>query len=475
MTSLSFDVKPASELLAAARPSWLDRWGAFAAGLTFADLPAPVVERAKLVLLDCIGVIAAGMQEPECRALVGRMAETGGPGDCPAIGAGRGFAAGPAAFLNGVAGTMLELDEGNQYARGHPAIHVLPAILAAGPRLTSSGTDLLTALALGYEIGSRIGIAAKLLVATHPHGTWGTAGAALGVAHLNRADAAAMIETLNIASTLGLATSRRTMLEGGTVRNAYAGVSNQLGLTAWDLAASGFVGETDGVGSVFGGVIATDFRPALMVEELGERWEIARNYFKRHAACRYTHGALDALGDIVDQAGGRIAPADVATIEVDTYVWAAQLNGPEPKNMLAAKFSLPFALATFLANGAATPDAFRDGAREDAATRDLARRVTVREDKDLTARLPGLRPARVRLTLTDGRSFAAEALTNKGDTEDPYSPEEVRAKFADLAVPVWGASHAAAIADCVETIDRAADLSTLTRLLSAPAVAGGSA
>ncbi|MBP2296150.1 MmgE/PrpD family protein [Azospirillum rugosum] len=475
MTSLSFDVKPASELLAAARPSWLDRWGAFAAGLTFADLPAPVVERAKLVLLDCIGVIAAGMQEPECRALAGRMAETGGAGDCPAIGAGRGFAAGPAAFLNGVAGTMLELDEGNQYARGHPGIHVLPAILAAAPRQTSSGADLLTALALGYEIGSRIGIAAKLLVTTHPHGTWGTAGAALGVAHLNRADAAAMIETLNIASTLGLATSRRTMLEGGTVRNAYAGVSNQLGLTAWDLAASGFVGETDGVGSVFGGVIATDFRPELMVEELGERWEIARNYFKRHAACRYTHGALDALGDIVARAGGRIAPADVAAIEVDTYVWAAQLNGPEPKNMLAAKFSLPFALATFLANGAATPDAFRDGAREDAATRDLARRVTVREDRDLTARLPGLRPARVRLTLADGRSFAAEALTNKGDTEDPYSPDEVRAKFADLAAPVWGAAHAAAIADCVESIDRAADLSTLTRLLSAPAVAGGSA
>ncbi|AWJ86364.1 2-methylcitrate dehydratase (plasmid) [Azospirillum sp. TSH58] len=478
MTSLSFDVKPASALLAAARPSWLDRWGTFAAGLTFADLPAPVVERAKLVLLDCVGVIVAGMQEPECRALAARLAETGGPGgpgaDCPAIGAGRGFAAGSAAFLNGVAGTMLELDEGNQYARGHPAIHVVPALLAAGPRRKATGADLLTALALGYEIGSRIGIAAKLLVTTHPHGTWGTAGAALAVAHLNRADAAMMIETLNIASTLGLATSRRTMLEGGTVRNAYAGLSNQLGLTAWDLAASGFVGETDGVGSVFGGVIATDFRPELMVEELGTRWEIARNYFKRHAACRYTHGALDALGDIVARAGGRIDPAEVAAIEVDTYVWAAQLDGPEPKNMLAAKFSLPFALATFLANGAATPDAFRDGARQDAATRELARRVTVREDRGLTARLPGLRPARVRLTLADGRRFEAEALTNKGDTEDPYSPDEVRAKFADLAGPVWGASHAAAIADCVASIDRAADLSTLTRLLSAPAAAGGS-
>ena len=75
MTSLSFDVKPASALLAAARPSWLDRWGTFAAGLTVSDLPAPAVERAKLVLLDCVGVIAAGMQEPECRALAARLAQ----------------------------------------------------------------------------------------------------------------------------------------------------------------------------------------------------------------------------------------------------------------------------------------------------------------------------------------------------------------------------------------------------------------
>lgn len=471
MTTLTYNVVPATELLAGGRPDWLDRWGAFAADLRFDSLPPAVVDRSKLVLLDCIGAIAAGMQEPETRTLAARLSALDGAGEAgsPAIGAGRRFAPGTAAFLNGVAGTMLELDEGNQYARGHPGIHVMPAALAAAALRGASGADLLAALALGYEIGSRIGIASKLLVTMHPHGTWGTVGAALAVAKLNGADAAAMIETINIASTLGLATSRRTMLEGGTVRNSYAGFSNQLGLMAWELAASGFVGETDGVRTVYGSVIAQDFRPDEMTAELGERWEIARNYFKRHAACRYTHGALDALGDIVAQAGGRIDPDAVESVEVDTYVWAAQLNGPEPKNMLAAKFSLPFALATFLVNGAATPAAFRDAAREDARTRALTRRVTVREDAALTAKLPGLRPARVRVTLTDGRSFAAEALTNKGDTEDPYSPDEVRAKFAELAGPVWGAAHAADIAACVEAIDRAPDLTTLTRLLAASA------
>ncbi len=197
-----------------------------------------------------------------------------------------------------------------------------------------------------------------------------------------------------------------------------------------------------------------------MTAELGERWEIARNYFKRHAACRYNHGALDALSAIVRQAGG-LKTQDIASIHVDTYVWAAQLDHPEPANMLAAKFSMPFSLATFIVNGAASLDAFRDDAREDAATRDLARRVTIAEDPALTAKLPGLRPARVAVTLKDGRVLKAEALTNKGDTEDPYSADEVRAKFMEVAGAVIGAERARAIVNAAMALESAATLDGL--------------
>ena len=468
MTIVAQNVVPASVLLRQGQPDWLGQWGEFAESLRFADLPAPVVERAKLVLLDCIGAIAAGMQEPEMRRLVRRMAqrEAGADGQAPVIGAGRRMSPLLAALLNGTAGTMLELDEGNQYARGHPAIHVIPAALAAGERLTVTGQDLLLAIALGYEIGSRIGIASKLRVTMHPHGTWGTVGAALAVAKLEQASAAQAVETINIASSFGLSTSRRTMLEGGTVRNSYAGFSNQLGLMAWELQASGFVGEADGIGTVYGTVIADNFRPEEMVLELGERWEIARNYFKRHAACRYTHGALDALSEIVRKAGGNIDPAAIREVEVDTYVWAAQLDSVEPKNMLAAKFSLPFALATFIVNGAASVPAFREEAQANAVARDLARRVTVREDASLTAMLPGLRPARVRVHLFDGKTLSAEVLTNKGDTEDPYSPDEVRDKFRELVEPVWDREHAARLLAQIEGIDRTTDIRGLTSLLA---------
>jgi 2-methylcitrate dehydratase PrpD len=449
-----------------ARPQWLDRWAGFATGLTIDQVSPHVLARTKQVLFDCIGAIAAGAQESEVQRLTERLCRrSGGDAGVPVIGGRRRAASGTAAFLNGTAGTMLEIDEGNQFARGHPGIHVVPAVLAAAEELGSSGAEVLIALVLGYEIGSRIGIASKLRVTMHPHGTWGTVGAAVAVARLHGASAEQMAEVINVSSTLGLATSRRTMLEGGTVRNSFAGFSNEIGLRAWDMVDAGFVGEADGVGTIYGTVIADQFEPEQMIADLGTRWEIARNYFKRHAACRYTHASLDALQSVL--AGfGELKADDIDRIEVDTYVWAAQLNSPLPRNMLAAKFSLPFSLATTIVNGAATIEAFRDEARRDAATLNLAKRIIVREDVALTAMLPSLRPARLKIMLKDGRVLSAEALTNKGDTEDPYSAAEVEEKFHEVAGSVWDGDHRAAILAAVDGLTDAADIRALSQLLA---------
>jgi 2-methylcitrate dehydratase PrpD len=450
-----------------ARPRWLDRWADFATTMTAEALPRDVAARTKQVLFDCIGAIAAGAQEPEMQRLTERLCRGFGNDTAAVIGAGRRASFGIAAFLNGTAGTMLEIDEGNQFARGHPGIHVVPAVLAAAEELGSSGSDVLLAIVLGYEIGSRIGLASKLRVTMHPHGTWGTVGAAVAVAKLHNATREQMAEVINVASTLGLATSRRTMLEGGTVRNTFAGFSNEIGLRAWEMVDAGFVGEADGIGTIYGTVIADRFQPDEMIAALGSRWEITRNYFKRHAACRYNHGALDALQSLVAKAGGHLKPDDIDRIDVDTYSWAAQLDSQKPRNMLAAKFSLPFSLATAIVNGAASIAAFRDDARRDAVTLALAERIAVREDKVFTAMLPGLRPARVKITLVDGRVLCAEAFTNKGDAEDPYSAEEIRDKFREVAASVWSDQHCSAILEAVENLDRSPDLRALSRLLTA--------
>jgi len=312
---------------------YLETVSTFVADTKFGDLPPPAVDRAHRVFADTLAAIGAGAREPEVQALRGRMVPVEG-GASSVIGTGIRTEPAKAAFLNGTAGTFLELDEGNQYSRGHPGIHAIPAALAWGEAHGASGAEVLTAAVLGYEIGARIGIAAKILPTMHPHGTWGTVGAAVAVAKLAGATPDQVREAINVASTLGLATSRQTMLQGGTVRNSFAGFSGQLGIMAWQMVESGITGEADGLSTIWGTVISTDWQPEEMVRELGTRWEIARNYFKRHACCRYNHGALDALATIVGDRGG-LSADDVAKVTVETYSLAAQLSDTSPKNTLA--------------------------------------------------------------------------------------------------------------------------------------------
>jgi len=439
---------------------YLDKLTTFICNSKFGDFPGEVVERAREVVADSLAVIAAGAQEEEVKNMTARMVPIGGREEATVIGTVRRTEAAKAALINGTAGTFLELDEGNQFGRGHPGIHVIPAALAVSEERSFSGRDFLTALVLGYEIGTRIGIACKLRMSMHPHGTWGTVGAAVAVAKLMGYDKAKMREIINVSSSLGLATSRKTMLEGGTVRNVYAGVSNYMGILAHDLIESGFTGEADGLKTVYGSVVSETFNTEVMVEDLGTRYEIARNYFKRHACCRYNHGTLDALGEIV--AKKALTPEDVDRVDVETYSLAAQLCDQNPQNMLAGKFSIPFAVATTIVHGSTGVESFRPQVIHDPAVKDLAHRVFVTEDPKLTAMMPKFRPSRVKVKLRDGSSLEAEAITNKGDTEDPYSGEELRAKYFDLARLTWKREVAEAIHAEVMKLESLADLKGLT-------------
>ena len=93
-----------------------------------------------------------------------------------------------AALIHGLAGTTLEMDEGNQFAKGHPAMHVFPALISAAQSelLPSpvSGKDFITAFVIGYDVGARIGLSSQLRSSMHPHGTWGVVGASSAIGSL---------------------------------------------------------------------------------------------------------------------------------------------------------------------------------------------------------------------------------------------------------------------------------------------------
>src|SRR5258708_4826973 len=163
------------------RPEYLKKLAALCADASLETLGPAVVDRARWIIADSIPVIAAGMQMPEMKALVATHLKGSPAGTAWVFGAGRGASPIDAALLNGTAGTWLELDEGNLFAKGHPGIQVVPAAVAAAQELGAKGSDLLAAVALGYEISSRIHRAANVKLAVHPHGTYGVIGAALAV------------------------------------------------------------------------------------------------------------------------------------------------------------------------------------------------------------------------------------------------------------------------------------------------------
>src|SRR5688572_13668385 len=175
------------------RPDYLQRLARFAAETKLSDITAPARERARWVLADCIPVIAAGMQQPEMKAFASRQLANAAPGDAWVIGTGRRAAALDAALLNGTAGTWLELDEGNLFAKGHPGIQVVPAAVALAQQTDASGADLLAAVALGYETSARVSRGAQTRLSIHPHGTYGVIGAAVAGARLKGFDAQRML------------------------------------------------------------------------------------------------------------------------------------------------------------------------------------------------------------------------------------------------------------------------------------------
>lgn len=440
-----------------AAPEYLHRLAAFAAEAPLSSVPQAVRDRARVVLADTIPVIGAGMRVAEMQRLAASHLAGGGAGDAWVIGTGKRARPGDAAWLNGMAGTWLELNEGNLHARGHPSIQVVPAAIAAAQQLDAPGRDLLAAIIVGYECCARIARAGFVRLAIHPHGTWGVIGAAVAVARLMRFDVARMIETINMAATLGLATSRQTLLEGATVRNPFTGHSGRMGWEIPELVAAGFTGQADAPGAIMGGVISDTFDPAKVVDGLGDEWLLPRGYLKLNPTGRYVHAAFDALDDATEHHGAEFAADAVARIDVRAYKLAAMLSGQEIGSSFGSRFSIPFALATRIVHGHAWLEAFDDAAVANTNVQALARRVFVEEDAAHTAAYPATQRCDLRVQLRDGRVVAGHCEIMKGELELPHSSDALRAKFFRLAEPLWGARVSATLHDAchdVEAIER---------------------
>jgi len=443
----------------------VERLGVFAAELSLHDLPERVRDALALTVLDTLGVGMAGGLTPELGRL--RSAWSLPPGPAHLWGATTGTDIATATMLNGTAVCCLELDEGNKYARGHPAAHVVPVAVAVAERLRCSGPRLLTAILAGYEVAARFGRACAPRPGLHPHGNWGAIGAAAAVGVLYGLDPARLAAAIDSAGGLVLATGFESALVGSFVRNTWVGHAGVAGLTAANLARAGLATVDGTAASTLGSLLGT-IDPAQLVEDLGSRFDITGGYAKRHASCSYTHPPADAALEI-RTAHPDLAVADIDEVVVETHRLAAPLSRTAVPTRLAAMFSIPYVVAVALREGACRPASFDDEARRDPDLASLAAKVRVEHRPELDERLPAERAARVHVRLRDGRQLSAEVPNPVGDAAyHPFGRPEIQAKLAQL-LPAGLSDRVVAVADELWTAPDAAEV--LARLSEAAGAA----
>lgn len=402
------------------------------------DAPEAVRDRLPIVLLDTVGVCIRGSETEYIEQVADGMAALGrGPlsaGGATVFATGDRRDVAQAALLNAAAGTTLELDEGNQQS-AHPGIHTVVPALAAAQHADATGEELLESILVGYEVGARLGdVIRPMKSGLHPHGGWAAVSAAVAVGRLRSFDAETMADAIRNAVNPFIVGHWQAAFEGATVRNFYTGLSCQHGIVAATLAEQGVTGVHGAIEECLLPYTAADAVTDELLapfETFGGEYYLTSSYVKVHAACRYAHAPIEALAAI--QADVDIDPDDVARIEVRTFELGTTLDRTDPDNVLSAKFSTPFALATRLHTGRSDAEAFTPELVEDGAIQSLASRVELVADEAFESRAAdGKWGAAVTVETADGTTHTVTREDARGGGETPFTREEILGKFDSL-------------------------------------------
>ena len=436
----------------------------FVSEADLSSIPDPVIQHAKLVLLDTLGVIAAGSTSEGVERLSFRMSQCR-PAEMSATCPGRPEDFDPihAAMLNGMAGSTLEYEEGNSKARGHPAIQIVPAVMAAAESAGLSGARLIAGLICGYEVACRVSRACDLREGLHPTGTWGAIGSALGVGSLHRRSPDALVQIANIAASYTISPYVKNAFVGRNVSCTFAGMVNHVGLMANVFFDSGILADPESFEMTFSHFVSEHFNPEELTAGLGEAYAISDNYFKPYPTCRFTHPTLDALKLLLEKTS--IDPEQVEEITVSSFKAAAHSLPEPPCNVDALRFSIPYLMGVMLTRGRIDMDTLKEDVLDDPQIAAIAGKVKLIFEPEYEKLRPQNNPALIRLRSKDGLVFAQEVMNCRGDPLNPLSEQELSDKFLYLAEPVVGQDCACKFVNTIRQLEREADVRPVLALL----------
>ena len=438
-----------------------DELARFIARFTVEDVPADAVERLQQCLLDFVGLTAfAGANSessPAIRDGVLRLAVEEGPGTV--IGDSRGYPYPYAALLNGAFAHSLDFDDTNIYGSLHPGAPVIPAALAIAERIGATGTELLAALAAGYETCCRVG--ASLGQTAYDRGfhitsVAGVFGAVAAGAKLLKFTPEQLATAWGLGGSMASG-SMQYLANGAWNKRLHPGLAAHNALLCLSFAEAGVVGAALPFEGRFGLLVGYTDEPAadLLTKDLGTRWVLTDTAIKPYPSCRLTHGAVDVALELRSRLGQAPDQDGVLTLRISPrayqIVGGTEPNKSAPTNIVDAQFSVYFQAAVALLDGAIDWSSYQRLADPD--VRALSGRLRVEVDDAVPtagAELTYVPPAGEPITVRRERPIGepGEAL--------PWSA--VEAKFHDLASVVF---DEAARRDIVATVHGLRDLSAV--------------
>jgi 2-methylcitrate dehydratase PrpD len=440
----------------------------FALALRLDDVPAGVIDAAKLHLLDVLGCGLAAVELRTADAGRTLALADGGTAEASLLCSDILVPAASAAFANGMSCHALDFDDTHAGSVCHVSTVVAPAALAAGEAAGAGGAAFLAALIAGSEIVTRVGIAASGAFHArgfHPTSVCGVFGATAAAARLRGLDGEQATSALGLAGSM--ASGLFAYLADGTAtKPVHAGLAAQAGIRAAALAALGEAGPPSVFEAEFGVYHAfTGVDPASLAEQLadlGDRWETPRIAFKAYPACHYIHGSLGSTAALV--AEDSFESDDIVDVEVSvppgpavSLVLEPAANKIAPRSEYEAKFSLQYSTAAMLVHGEVGVASYGDAARSDPAVLAVAQRVRYRVEEFATTAQAF--PGGVRIELRDGRVLSRQLDYQPGAPENPLSAAEVQAKFRANARPALGDACADELLAVVRSLEEQDDLS----------------
>lgn len=417
----------------------------FVTGLKYEDIPAEVIARIKLLILDSLGCAIYGSGLPWSQILRTTLANVDSSKGCAVWGTSERLSAPHAALVNGALVQGFELDDVHRQGVMHVGAVTLPPLIAITEmRADMTGRDFLRSAVAGYEIGPRVG---KCMGQEHIGQGWHS-GATLGVFSAAAGASAAMRLTADQAvHALGIAGTQSAGLMaaqyGAMVKRMHAGRSAQSGLYGSLLAAEGFTGIVDVFESPYGGFCTTfsrsqdRFNLDELSWELGRQWETTRISLKFYSCVGSNHTTLDAIRLMQERVP--FGPDDIESIVVHGSQVTVEHVGWDyrPDSLVSAQLNLPFCVATLLLEGDVFVDEFTDEVVADKKRIELSRKVKVVHDPAITKRGSNFRHmVRVEVKLRNGKALEETVEAPRGSEHSFASEAEVVDKFRKLATHV---------------------------------------